>query len=229
MQNRSNEEAKSAERREPAPPPHNTNSGEAANRFVASMNITYEMWHDGEGYDLDALEQVPASEQDAIEKVLIAHRPRDWRDIEALAQIDSPGARREVEAALKSSDAKVRQEAMQYAGEKADSADRERLLIQTLRSADLYGGLSQAIDECEEFHPPAVIDALFRGALDRDGDVAVNFAAMLFFLHGKAKEPFDWDHRPFFLRFNTSDRAQRQAVFSELCKTVGVDVKKYMR
>jgi hypothetical protein len=234
MKKRAEEEkVKAARRRElarqPPPPRRQAALGESANRFLTSMNITYEMWHDGIGYDLDALNQIPASELPAIERLLIEHRPRDWRDIEALAQIDSPTARKEVEAALKDTDAKVRQEAMQYAGDKADPAERERLLIHTLRGADLFTGLSEAIDECEEFHPPAVIDALFRGALNRDGEAAVHFAAMLFYLHGKAKEPFDWDHRPFFLRFNTSDRKERKAVFHELCEIIGVDPKKYVR
>jgi hypothetical protein len=37
----------------------------------------------------------------------------------------------------------------------------------------------------------------------REGDVAVLFAAMLFYLYGKAKELFDMKQRPFFLLFNT--------------------------
>jgi hypothetical protein len=84
-------------------------------------------------------------------------------------------------------------------------------------------------DEAEEFHPPGVVETLFRGALNRDGEAAVHFAALLFFLHGKADEPFDWNHRPFFLRFNTDDRKERIAVFRELCEIVGVDPKQYLR
>jgi hypothetical protein len=53
-------------------------------------------------------------------------------------------------------------------------------------------------------------------------------AALLFYLHGKAKEPFDWDHRPFFLRFTATDRSEREAVFRELCEAVGVDPRKYV-
>jgi hypothetical protein len=205
------------------------NFGDAGNRFIASMTMTFDMWHDGTGYDLDALAQLTPSERDAIEKLLINRRPRDWRDIEALAQIDSPRARAEVEAALKSTDSQVRREAMQHAGEKADPAEREKLLIQAIQTKRLYGGLSEAIDEVPDFHPPAVIDALFKGALNGDGEAAVHFAALLYFLHGKAKEPFDWDHRPFFLRFNTTSREERRAAFTELCHTVGVEVAKYMR
>jgi len=79
-----------------------------------------------------------------------------------------------------------------------------------------------------EFHPPTVIDALFKAALAAPGESAVHYAALLFFLHGRAKEPFDWDHRPFFLKFNETDRKLRRAAFKELCETCGVDAGKYM-
>jgi len=200
---------------------------DAMRRFRASMVMDYEKWHDGIGYDLGALDELSEPQVREIERTLISHQPRDWRDIEALAYIDSPRAREVVEAALKSSDAKVRAEAMRHAGDKADPKGRERKLIASLKKDDIWGGLSEAIDEVEEFHPPAVIEQLFRGALNRDGEAAVHFAALILFLHGKAKEPFDWDHRPFFLRFNTSDRAERKAVFRELCERVGVDLSKY--
>ena len=191
--------------------------------------MTFDMWHDGLGYDLDALKAVSASERDAIESILINRHPQDWRDVEALAHIDSPRAQAAVQAALKNPDPHVRHVAMEYYPEKLDPADRERLLIHALRTRALYEGLSSAIDEAAEFHPPAVVEALFKGALGGDGEAAVHFAALLYYIHGKAKEPFDWDHRPFFLRFNTTDRNERRAAFAELCKTVGVDVNKYMR
>lgn len=222
---------------EPTPKQHTTSgaganhtaANDAAERFIASMTITYEMWHDGTGYDLTALSELSPAELKLIEAKLIEHQPRDWRDIEALARIDSDTARKAVGQALKSSDIQVRNEAMNHVPEKADLADRERLLLRALTTSNLLGGLSQAIDEAAEFHPPAVIDALFRGALDRDGEVAVNFAGLLFYIHGRAAEPFDWNQRPFFLRFNTGDRAERKAVFWEMCQTLGVDPTKYLQ
>jgi hypothetical protein len=195
----------------------------AAKQFLQSMRITYEMWHDGTGYNLDALAGASPAELPAIAKCLIEHRPRDWRDIEALAAIDLPEARSEIVQALHSSDGDVRREAMEYAAEPIDPKDRERNLVSALRSQRLFGGLSGAIDEAAEFHPPAVVQALLDGALHRDGDSAVNFAALLFFIHGMSKEPFDWDHRPFFLRFAATDPAARREAFLELCKTIGVD------
>jgi hypothetical protein len=203
-------------------------SQSALERFISSMTITYEMWHDGDGYDLDALRRATPAELKTIETTLIQHSPRDWRDIEALALIDSPPARQAVEAGLKSGDPAVRREAMEHAGEKLNAGDRQTLLLNALRSDDMFGGLGQAIDEAAEFHPPAVIDALLRGAIDRTGQTAVHFAALLFYVHGKSAEPFDWAHRPFFLRFDTADRDARKVVFRELCRTIGVDPAKYL-
>jgi hypothetical protein len=204
-------------------------SSGALERFIASMVPNFDMWHDGTGYDLALLDLMSEDERIKAEDALIRHSPRDWRDIEALARIDSSRARRWVEAALTSTDNHIRREAMRHAGDMAQPADRERLLVRSLENDVIYGGLTQAIDEAATFHPPAVIEALFRGAMNRDGEAAVHFAALLMFIHGKATEPFDWNHRPFFLRFHTTDRAAREMVFRELCETCGVDPAKYLR
>jgi hypothetical protein len=213
----------------PPPPPVDPKTLAPYDRFINSMIITFEMWHDGNGYDLDALKLLDPPEIHAIEQKLIQHSPRDWRDIEALAQIDSEAARKAVEAGLQSADEHVRRVAREYAGQKQPPEDREKLLLQSLAKDDLFGGLSQAIDEAAEFHPPTVVEALIKGAANRTGQTAIHFAALLYFIHGKSKEPFDWDHRPFFLRFDTPNREERKAVFRELCATIGVDASKYVR
>lgn len=196
-------------------------------RFIASMTITYEMWHDGDGYDLVALRGLTEIEKDEAEKILLAHAPRDWRDIEALAELNTPAAREEIEKAKKSSDPKVRREAALHGGPLPDG-EREKALIRALETASVGAGLTEAIDEAAEFHPPAVIDALFRGALTARAESAVHYAALLFYLHGKSGEPFDWSHRSFFLRFNATGAEERRAAFRELCAQVGVDAARYL-
>lgn len=210
--------------RAPKPPPA---AETPLQRFLDSMPMNFDRWHDGLGYDLSALDELTSTERESVESILIQHHPRDWRDIEALAKLNTPRACAEIEKALTSPDPKIRREAMRHSGNKLNPSERERLLLEGLRNCSLVGGVGDAIDEAAEFHPPAVIDALFHGALHQDGQTAVHFAALLFYLHGKADETFDWNHRPFFLKFNTEDRAARKAVFSELCKIVGVDEKKY--
>jgi hypothetical protein len=207
----------------------NSKDDSAAARFLASMPMTQEMWHDGTGYDLDALRQVPAEERAGVEEVLIQHAPRDWRDIEALAEIDSPRARKVIVEALNDPDPAVRREAQRHVGEEEiDPAVREANLLKLLAERPC-AHLTEALDEAEAFHPPAVIEALIRGALNGDGTSAVHFAAMVYYLHGKAAEPFDWGQRPFFLRFNTADRGEREAAFGEMCRTIGVEATRYLK
>ena len=110
----------------------------------------------------------------------------------------------------------------EYAPELLSDRERVASLVRSLEEADFYAGLTQALREVESLHPPEVVQALLRGARDRAGEVAVHFAAMLLYLHGKAREPFDMAQRPFFLRFNTKDRAGRERVFRELCERIGV-------
>jgi hypothetical protein len=83
--------------------------------------------------------------------------------------------------------------------------------------------LSETLDEIEDFRSPAIVQELLRGLMKRDGATACHFAAMLYFLHGKAASAFDWDHRPFFLRFNTEDLVEREIAVRELCNSIGVD------
>ena len=197
-------------------------------RFTSSMAIDYEKWHDGIGYDLDALREADPTEREVIEHLLLDRGPQDWRDVEALAALDTPGARLALKAALESPDHQVRAAVTRCAPELFDPADRVASMVQALERADFYGGLTQTLDQVESFHPPEVIDALFRGVLARDGEVAVHFAAMLMFLHGKAAEAFDWEHRPFFLTFHTTDSQEREAAFRQLCERTGIDGSKYL-
>jgi hypothetical protein len=204
------------------------NPNNAAQRFIDSMTMTFDMWHDGTGYDIDALNAVPPEERLRLEALLLSRQPPDWRDIEALAQFDSPATRLAIEAALHSSDPHVRRTAESYSEQPIPSEEREAFLLKSLEDEGLYNGLSQALDEIAEFHTPRIIEVLLHGALRREGEAAVHFAAMLFFLYGKSEEPFDWNHRPFFLRFHATDPAERQAVFRELCEAIGSDPHPYL-
>lgn len=201
----------------------------AVARFKASMAIDYEKWHDGIGYDLSILKEATPVELKAIEEILIRRRASDWRDVEALAAINSKEAKAALKDALRTGNAEIRMAVHSHAPELMTERQRIDSLVQALEQAEIYGGLTQALLEVEDFHPPEIIRTLLRGLMDRDGGTACHFAAMLYFLHGKAKSAFDWDHRPFFLRFNTGDLAEREKAVRELCETIGVDPSRYIK
>lgn len=200
----------------------------ALRRFEQSMEIDYYKWHDGIGYDLDALKEATAAERQAIETILLGRGMKDWRDVEALAALDTPAGNRALQAAIEHPKAEIRLAVTRYAPHLVAANQRTTSLVAALETARFGSGLAEAIDEAAEYHPPEVVAALFRGALRRVGDGPVHFAALLMYLHGQADEPFDWEQRPFFLRFHTEDRAAREAVFRELCQKVGVDPAVYL-
>ena len=107
------------------------------------------------------------------------------------------------------------------------NSERSQSLIKALQSAEIFSGLSQTLDDIEEYHPTEVKEVLITGLLSREGDVAVLFAAMLFYLYGKAKEPFEMKRRPFFLRFNTENREERVQAFQELCRQLKINPERY--
>ena len=206
---------------EPAPAP--PSSGSAADRYARSMEIDYEKWHDGIGYDLEILRAASPEDRAEIERLLLARRAKDWRDVEALAALGSPAAHAALRKALRSRDHEVRTAVHEYAPELVSDAERTESLVRALERADFYTGLTQALRQVERFHPPEVVQGLLRGLRDRSGEVAVHFAAMLMYLHGKADSAFDMAQRPFFLRFVTPDPAERARAIRELCERIGVD------
>lgn len=197
-------------------------SSDALERFRASMEIDYEKWHDGIGYDLDALEQASAEDRVAIERILVARGISDWRDVEALTALDTEPARTLLAEAGAHGTNEIRLAVARMAPQSIDTDQRTASLVHALETATIVDGLSAAIDQAADFHPPAVVDALLRGARSRPGEAAVHFAALLMFVHGITEEPFDWAERPFFLRFHATG-AERWDVFVELCGRIGVD------
>ena len=201
----------------------------AVARFAASMEGTMESWREGTGYDLALLKSATPEELESIEEMILSRPVEDWRDVEALAALDSPRARVALRKALKSSDHRVATAVAEYAPHLVSDAERTKVLVAALEGAEIYGGLTQALLDVEEYHPPEIVDALFRGLLKPNCENPVHFAAMLMFIHGKADSSFDWTHRPLFLRFKTEDRAERESVFRELCEKIGVDPERHLK
>ncbi len=194
----------------PPPPPDQS----LIDRFRASRAINYEKWHDGEGFDLEALRAMTPSQQSTVEASLIP--PSGWREVEALVVIGSPSAQRALRAAAREESLQVRLAVADYAPELVRESTRIDMLMEALRSAQIMTGLSEALDQIEDFHPPVVVDALFRGLLEREGEVAYHCAEMLALIHGAIPSRYDWSLRPLFLRFTTNNPDERRAALEEL-------------
>ncbi len=200
------------------------NPSEAYQTFLSSMQISYADWREGESYDLEALENISASERGAAVK-LLAERLKtspNWREIEALAAIGTPAAKEAMRDALKCGDAETRLRAAEELIEMGETADLDGVIIDALRKTDLSSGLSQAIDMAEQNPSPAIQEALLDLSLNGNEDQRVQCAALALYLGGKADEAFDWNHRPFFLRFGEPDRAVVVEAYRELCQRLRV-------
>lgn len=202
-----------------------TEQTSALDRFVHSLFIDYEKWHDGVGFDIDALRELKPADRKVAESRLDA--THDWRDVEALAvlaQLGSTSAEQSLRGALRSGSNEIRLAVMRYTPHLVDDDTRTTMLVQALDTATPFDAFSSTLEQVERFHPPAVVDALWRGLDTRQGDVATHYAAMLAFIYGKADSAFDWHLRPLFLKFNTESSAERKAAIAELRARIGTEV-----
>jgi hypothetical protein len=200
-----------------------TDQTPAIDRFRNSLFIDYEKWHDGVGYDIDALRELKAAERTVAESRLDA--THDWRDVEALAvlaQLGSTSAEQSLRSAQRTGSNEIRLAVMRYAPRLVDDDARSAALLQALETATPFDGFTATLEQVEKFHPPPIVDALWRGLTTRQGDVASHYAAMLAFIYGKADSTFDWSMRPLFLKFNTESSAERRAAIAELKSRLGV-------
>ena len=197
-------------------------------KFQSSMELNYERWKEGTSYDLDLLKTAGPEDRAFIEQLLLTRGVRDWRDVEALAALDTARTRAVLRETLVHGPREFATAVLRHAPQLASPAERTATLVAALEETAFYSGLTQALLEVQAYHPPAVIDALLRGVLRRSGGAQVHFAAMLLFLHGKASSAFDWEHRPYLLQFNTADSKEREALFLDLCGKIGVEAAAYI-
>jgi hypothetical protein len=197
-------------------------SESALTRFERSLFIDYEKWHDGVPYDLAALRELSAEQRRSIEARFTP--PDGWRDVEALAVIATLGseaARAELRRVAAAGSSETRLAVLRFAPDLVDDAARTKALVEALDSATAFDSFTTTLEQVAAFHPQPVVDALWRGLETRQGDVAMHYAGMLAFLHGKTESSFDWSLRPLLLEFKTEDAVARRAAVRKLKTLVG--------
>lgn len=196
-------------------------------RFVSAANINLNNWRDPE-HDLEAIRLASHDERRAIEQFLLARGIRHFIDAEALALLNTPRARAALVEAFNNGSTEIRAAVAYLAPKLIDEQKQIDELVQRIGECDAYQGLSLTLSQIEGTHPPQVMHAMLERIARDPGGAAVHFAAMLFFLHKLADEPFDWNHRPFFLRFNPGNETDRREAFRDLCEKIGHDPQPYL-
>ena len=194
-------------------------------RFLDSMNMDYAKWHDGVGYDLDVLRKLSIDEKEKVEDVLITHGVRDWRDIEALAEIGSEKALSAIKSALQSDKYEVRIKAIESLSEKKVVGEKEieTVLVETIPLVSILNGQTFTLRLAEKYPTSEVKRALLWCTLHGNDDMRVHAAALIYYLYGIATSSFDWNYRPFYLRFGDKNLSNRKLAYDELCDKIQVD------
>ena len=186
------------------------------------MNIGYEQWHDGIGYDLAALDELNDTDRSLVEGLLIPRAANDWRDLEALGRLGTPKSIRAIMEVRSVKDPEMRLRAHHY-GPDPSAEEWNSAIVNALAQVEPFAGLVLTMDSACAHHSPAVIDALWNCVRTPGRSLAFHCAEALGRIAGFVDSPFDMKHRDLFLRFNgpdTEDRRKAIAELEQLCARV---------
>lgn len=192
--------------------------------FLDSMIPNFERWHDGLGYDLEALDQLGSQEQDSIEKLLIQNLTDkgDWRDVQALSALNTPAAREAVDRARFHKKIKARNYALRIIISAQDPENTPEELRSELEDQVVQAVMQGDYQMAESMPTMRVKKALLDSVLVIDREIRVSAVGFLLYICGKTSEPFDWDQRPFFLRFRERDSVNLKQAWEELRRRAGL-------
>ena len=195
----------------------------AYQRFLDSMMIGFDKWHDGTGYDLKALARLGLEERKALEELLIKNlrQAGDWRDVEALVALGTSAAREAVDKARFHRNSEVRHYALKIVLHNLNSKNMTETEMRELEEQ-----VVQAVEHgdyaiAENMPTMRVKKALLESARRADSENRVHAEAFLLYLCGLAPEPFDWTRRPFFLLFADDNPKVLQQAWEELRRRTG--------
>ena len=124
-------------------------AGTPYDRFMESMKIDFYKWHDGIGYDLDALNELDSHELKQVEELLISRKDSDWRDVETLAALNTPLTIQALRDTLVSPNRECRLMAARYLKDLNIEDHIEEVVIRTLPETTIGDGMSYRVNARE--------------------------------------------------------------------------------
>ena len=197
-------------------------TGKAYDRFMESMKIDFYKWHDGIGYDLDALNELDNRELQEIESLLISRKDSDWRDVEGLAALNTPFSIQALRDTLSSPNRECRLMAARFLKDMNIEDHIEEVVVRTLPETTIGDGMSYALMLAKLYPTENIRREVLRCALIGKDDIRVHCAAMALFLYGVSKSEFDTDFKVIY-EFHEKDMEARGRIFERLCAMVGVN------
>lgn len=183
---------------------------EALARFESSMIIDYEKWHDGIGYDLEALERLTPAEKREVADLMrrrLSSSGADWRDAETAVALGDASL---IQLARQHREASVREVV-------ATEDERRDDVIEILRRGTDDSDTLRAIDDIPMEPDAEMRETLLWCCRHSPGVVAYHAAGALMQIYAGVEDP--WDIRPFLLEFTEEDT--RTAAYEKLLAAIG--------
>ena len=214
--------SRAKKRRGVAPAPKHSKAYE---KFLASVVPIWEQWQEKQTYDVAAIAKMTAEERNQVVTFLTG-LDTTWREVEALAVIDTPTARAAVdEASRHHLSIDTRLAAAETMHQQGRLPDLDTFLAKQLRL--LYqpsNGLKRAL-RLAESHPSETVKQALLWASYNQTECAPECAKLLLALTGAAKEPFDAEVKQMLEKLGLHNSYfDRKAAFDELCRRVGMEL-----
>lgn len=181
-------------------------------RFQASLNIGFDQWHDGTGYDIFALGEMSDSERESV-RTMMAQRIRGgsagWREVEVASAL---GDRASLELASRSKDDIVSRRALEALG---DVDGVEAKLAAGVLSND-WSAFSQALDQVPD-HPSAPVKQALLDRVKRRDDGCLPAGMVLLEVFAGVDDAFP--ERP--MLFRIQEEPEGGPAFQALVRRVG--------
>lgn len=200
---------------------------EPMDKFLKSMNISYEAWRNGDSYDLNALKALSPAEIQEVEKILISRKDEDFRDIEALAALGTPAAIQALKDCLNSPNLSNRFHAVKCLKDAGIEDRVEETILNTLHLTRIGYGMVEGLRLAKEYPTEPVKRRLIWCTLHGTDDIRAHCAAMALYLHGKASSEFD-NKQQIIFRVGAKNKELGNKVFPEFCELLGVNPKEFI-
>ncbi len=200
-------------------------SAEAVKRFRDSMVMDFDMWHDGNGFDLSAIDDMTAEERRDLAYELNAGE-KTWRELEALAALDMEDVDTIIEETSKMSESSNNRitaaAALHDRGKMKNEAFEELLCNEIRKLAGKGDGSIKVLLEAEAMPTEKVKQALLWSSWNSTDD-SMSCAARLLYLRGKAEDQLAWSHREWLFDIQpTNSYFTRKRAFDKLCELCGM-------
>ncbi len=204
-------------------PDDEPNEAAAWNAFLAGLRLDYERWHDGVGYDVTTIPALsPLQRRRAVD--LLRTRELTWRELEALAQLDTTEAWEAIdEAAEDPQSTMLRFRAASLQAERGRRNDLTEVIVRELKRMDRSDeGETAVLLAAQEHDSPRIRKGLLWASWNRT-PCAPNAAALLLHLTGHAADPLALEHREIVLGLGPHENSfVRGAAMEKLERLVGL-------